>query len=552
MPSAPRLLAAVAALACAAMAGTSDVHALKLATWNLEHLADNNDEGCRPRTDNDYRVLKQYVDRLDADVVAVQEVENAQALARVFDPEQWSIEIARNPDEAIVRPCGGLAGKNIITQRTGFAIRKPIRYTRNPDLSALDIGGTHRHRYGVDVTIEAGTPLRLLAVHLKSGCNSGPPGSGDEDCQILFEQQKVLKEWVHERAKDEIPFAILGDFNRRLQNDGQFWTALDTPDDPLRDLSLTVGRDIVSRCHRAFREFIDFIVLNRQAAALFQPTSFHELIYDGAEADFPSDHCPITIELGLSDLKESPPQKGHMTTALKWFQRSAEFPLIARFIYDQAARRVDAIKAERRDNWIVSLDADETILDNSLAQLENESLGLGYVAERWKRWEARGAAKEIPGAIDFMNHTLAGGGKLAIVTNRGSEYNEITRGNLIRLGLQDDRRKVCVIGRRPADTRDGNPAEWERYGYKNDKDRRRRLIAEGNAADCWANDPDGSVKGSWNRPHQVVLWIGDNILDLPGTTQDGARKQGTPGLSFGKDYFLLPNPLYGSWEDNKP
>ena len=52
--------------------------------------------------------------------------------------------------------------------------------------------------------------------------------------------------------------------------------------------------------------------------------------------------------------------------------------------------------------------------------------------------------------------------------------------------------------------------------------------------------------------HRFVLWVGDNILDLPHTTQEEARQHGTPDLVFGRDYFLLPNPLYGSWTDNKP
>jgi hypothetical protein len=37
-----------------------------------------------------------------------------------------------------------------------------------------------------------------------------------------------------------------------------------------------------------------------------------------------------------------------------------------------------------------------------------------------------------------------------------------------------------------------------------------------------------------------------------GGAQDGARLKGTPDLVFGKDYFLLPNPLYGSWQGNPP
>ena len=541
-------MTAVALVLC--IVGATDVQALKLASWNMEHLADADGEGCRPRKPEDYLALKRHADRINADIIAVQEVENEQALARVFDPELWSFEIARNPDQETPRPCAGMADKTIITQRAGFAIKKLIKYSRNPDLTALDVGNANRLRYGVDITLEAGAPLRLLSVHLKSGCPAGAPGAGD-DCQVLFEQQKVLKKWVDERAKDAIPFILLGDFNRRLQAEEQFWTGIDAPGDPLKDLALTVKRDTVARCQPSFNQFIDYIVLNPGSLALFKPDSFQEFVY---EAGVPpaSDHCPIAVELNIRDLGDLAPQKGLMSTGLKWYRRSAEFPLIARFIYDQAKRRVDAIHAmSDAPNWVVSLDADETIFDNSLGQLENEYLGLGYVPERWAAWEARGAAKEVPGAIEFINHVLDSGGKIAVISNRAAELEDAARANLVRLGMRDDRRRVCILGRRAVDTQIGNPEEWQRYGYKNDKDRRRRLLSEGSAVSCWANDTDGSLKPSWNWPHKIVLWIGDNVLDLPVTTQDEARK-GTADLLFGRDYFLLPNPLYGSWQKNSP
>lgn len=545
-------IAVITGIALACWVAPAD--ALKLASWNLEHLADTDLEGCKLRREADYRILRRYAETLGADVVAVQEVENEQALARVFDPEAWSIEVSRRADPATPVECRGIPGQQLITQRTGFAIRKGLRYARNPDVTTLDVTGDNSLRHGVDITLDAGVPLRLLSVHLKSGCASDPASSDREECKQLFRQQKVLKSWVEERARDEIPIVILGDFNRRLQNEEEFWTGLDDPTHPSRDLVLPVRRDEVSACRQAFPQFIDYIVFNSDSFELVKAGSFGSLKFEGEEKNYPSDHCPIFIELDVPDLKLQEPKKRHISWGLKWYRRSAEFPLIARFIYEQATRRVDAVRSEKAgsDNWIVALDADETVLDNSQGQLENEYLGLGYVPARWKRWEARGAADEVPGAVAFMNHVLRSGGKLALITNRENEFEEVTRANLVRLGLEDDRRKVCIVGRSDPDFEASNPDEWKRHGYRNDKDRRRRLMREGNAVGCWARDRDGSVKASWNRPHEFVLWIGDNILDLPMTTQSEARRQGTPGLVFGKDYFLLPNSLYGSWRENKP
>ncbi|WP_051334492.1 hypothetical protein [Bradyrhizobium sp. Ai1a-2] len=46
---------------------TCDANALKLASWNMEHLADGDGEGCRPRQAADYLALRQHADRLGAD-----------------------------------------------------------------------------------------------------------------------------------------------------------------------------------------------------------------------------------------------------------------------------------------------------------------------------------------------------------------------------------------------------------------------------------------------------------------------------------------------------
>ena len=49
-------------------------------------------------------------------------------------------------------------------------------------------------------------------------------------------------------------------------------------------------------------------------------------------------------------------------------------------------------------------------------------------------------------------------------------------------------------------------------------------------------------------PLDVVAFVGDNILDFPGLTQ-AIRQAGEGAFSeFGVRFFLLPNPMYGSWE----
>ena len=51
-------------------------------------------------------------------------------------------------------------------------------------------------------------------------------------------------------------------------------------------------------------------------------------------------------------------------------------------------------------------------------------------------------------------------------------------------------------------------------------------------------------------PLTVVAWVGDNILDFPGLSQ-AARNDPRALELFGKKYFVLPNPMYGSWQQNR-
>jgi predicted secreted acid phosphatase len=49
-------------------------------------------------------------------------------------------------------------------------------------------------------------------------------------------------------------------------------------------------------------------------------------------------------------------------------------------------------------------------------------------------------------------------------------------------------------------------------------------------------------------PQKVVLWTGDNINDFPNESQAGRTDES--GLAdFGSRFVVLPNPMYGSWQD---
>ena len=88
------------------------------------------------RNDADFARLRDYALRLDADVVALQEVDGRLAAARVFDATRYDFHFTNETD----------------VQGVGFAIRKTLRWRANNDLVAL--GLRENLRRGADIAIE--------------------------------------------------------------------------------------------------------------------------------------------------------------------------------------------------------------------------------------------------------------------------------------------------------------------------------------------------------------------------------------------------------------
>ncbi|MEC5292893.1 endonuclease/exonuclease/phosphatase family protein [Aurantimonas sp. C2-6-R+9] len=198
---------------------------LTVAAWNLEHLTEQSGTGCKARSEADYEELRQYAEALDADVIAFQEVENEAAAARVLPADDYVIVIEQRQGSDRRTECFDADGQYLVRQAVGFAIRRDLPLDRNPDLTALQLGDRDL-RSAVDITLrpENGQPLRLLSVHLKSGCARGESG---RDCEILLQQQPALIDWIRAREREKSAYALLGDFNRNLDLQGdRVWAEL--------------------------------------------------------------------------------------------------------------------------------------------------------------------------------------------------------------------------------------------------------------------------------------------------------------------------------------
>ena len=214
----------------------------------------------------------------------------------------------------------------------------------------------------------------------------------------------------------------------------------------------------------------------------------------------------------------APEGAGPAGLAVRWVRDSAEYRAAAVQAYRVATRRIDIVGASMpAGTWAVSLDADETVLDNSLYQ--KERAGRPFTPESWREWVARKAATAIPGAKGFMRRVKEMGGTIFIVTNRTQAECPDTEANLRALELPFDH-VLCKA--------DGGPGE---------KEARYDAVAAGTA-----------VPGV--RPLEIVLWVGDNIQDFPELRQEMRAAGEQAFMEFGGRFVIIPNPMYGSWEKN--
>lgn len=506
----------------------------RFVAWNIEHLAENNEAGCVARSDQDYEKLRNFAATMDADIVALQEVESVKAVARVFPENDWEIVLSDRPSSGSYE-CRG-TGRPSTQQRVAFAIKKGIEFEKIDSFKELALNNPGL-RYGLVIRL-TGTPepIEVMNVHMKSGCFVNDYSTSDRDACETFEQQvPVLDKWVESKVKEKKAFVILGDFNHRITTpENRFWKDLEDMDG--NPISIKNSMENVRGCHPRYPEPIDHILVGSTASKYYYNGS-ENVFYFGktpdtmTEDDMLSDHCPISVDLDFAS--EYP-----VSSAVLWTQKSAEYELITSFLYQEAQKNLKKL-SESSDPWVVIMDVDETLLDNSEYNRRRDKLGLGYTSESWAEWVKEEAATDIPGSKQFVTEVLKSGGQIALITNRNRSLDHYTWNNLRSLGFPIERINTCILGRNEEDVNsvDGNE-------YLNDKDFRRYQISNGLADACWESEP--KAKNNWNRDLQIVMQVGDNIKDFARTTQENVnlseflKKQSV-------DILILPNAMYGSW-----
>jgi len=211
------------------------------------------------------------------------------------------------------------------------------------------------------------------------------------------------------------------------------------------------------------------------------------------------------------------PAPARLPENIRWVRDSAEHRALFLQVYRQATEHVEREAAIRTPGtWAVVLDVDEAVIDNIAYEVERTEANQPFNAPAWHEWVKRKASVPLPGAAGFLARVHAGGGKIAIVTNRTENECPDTEAVFRAHDLPFD-----VMLCKP----DNGPSN---------KDPRFEAVARG-------------TTGAGLPPLEIVAFVGDNIQDFPGLSQAIVKEGDEAFADFGVRFFVLPNPIYGSW-----
>ena len=246
---------------------------------------------------------------------------------------------------------------------------------------------------------------------------------------------------------------------------------------------------------------------------------------------------PADADAPVASSAPAGPAPDDSLNATAWFQTATERDLVYREVYRAAGAQLraaladkawDALPKEDRSTPAKGLkpaiivDVDETVLDNAPNNVRQIREGRGFDEAKWGEWVAQRAAKPLPGAVEFLQSATKQGVTVFYITNRDASLTEATIANLRSAGFplaSDDQ----VLGL-------GTVVEGcEQEG--SEKSCRRQLVG---------------------RSYRVLMQFGDQVGDLVqivANTPDGRRAAVAPYADWiGERWFVLPNPMYGSWE----
>lgn len=249
--------------------------------------------------------------------------------------------------------------------------------------------------------------------------------------------------------------------------------------------------------------------------------------------------CHATRETPVAPPAPAAVPADDLLNATLWMQSSVEHDRVLAQTYATAREKLDRVLADAASEALpkgertsgdaaklppaVVVDVDETVLDNSPFQARLIQAGFDFDQAMWEQWCGEAQAKPLPGALEFARYAASRGVTMFYVTNRGLKAKQATEANLRAQGFPMSEREPVVFMA-------GDPESCAAAGKA--KSCRRALIAQ---------------------HHRIVMLVGDQLsdfIDLPHNTPATRAEASRDYASwFGERWFVLPNPMYGSFEE---
>lgn len=237
------------------------------------------------------------------------------------------------------------------------------------------------------------------------------------------------------------------------------------------------------------------------------------------------------------------PEDPAIGQAVKWYRDSAEKKASYRQIYNMGTAYIKEWVSDhhpKAKTWGVVLDIDETTLDNSWYFYECHKLAPNpanfshYVTIAQK-------STAVPGVVAFTQTVHRLGGYVSLISNRDGSYIDKSGMSVLQATIDNLKQQHVTFDQVIL-------ANNKQSSHPGDKNPRFNAVIHG----CY--DAHEMVWSNKLPPHQVIAFFGDNIQDFPNLKQTTmyALTDTAPAYNkFGQGYFILPNPLYGSWQANR-
>ncbi|MFA5507258.1 MAG: endonuclease/exonuclease/phosphatase family protein [Vulcanimicrobiota bacterium] len=265
----------------------------RVVTWNVRNLFDDVDHPYQDETPSSaeyqqkLRELAAVLDEVDADFIALQEVENLPALSALN-------ELLQNPYPQI----GLLEGNDQIRGiDVAFLSRLPVREVVSH--ASMDLpkqpGDNHNHHFSRDcleVRLEVDPPVILLINHFKSARGDAKKSSRKRRAQA----EGVLA--IARSLPTEAAVLVLGDLNGR-PDEWALEPLFQTFTDPFEGLPREAR---ITHRYRKGGSALDHILLDPEAAKVATSARIWS-----EPARQTSDHNPVSVEVKLSKVVVAPP-----------------------------------------------------------------------------------------------------------------------------------------------------------------------------------------------------------------------------------------------------